>query len=632
MKENSINKHLPTTLKEVQERGWEQLDIILISGDAYIDHPSFGIAIIGRLLENQGLKVAILPQPNWQDDLRDFKKLGPPRLYFGVSAGNMDSMVNHYTANKRLRSNDAYTPGGQSGFRPDYASIVYSNIIKKIYPEIPVILGGVEASLRRLSHYDYWSDQLKPSVLIESRADMLVYGMGERSITEITNQILEGKKINEIRNVPQTAFLVDSSDIPPNSFKLHSHQEILKEKKKYAENFKHIEIESNKIKANILVQKNGDNYVVVNPPYPPADEKEMDKYFELPYTRLPHPKYIKRGPIPAYEMIKFSVNIHRGCFGGCSFCTISAHQGKFIQSRSENSIINELKQITKMPDFKGYISDLGGPSANMYKLKGKNLKLCESCKRPSCIYPRICPNLDTDHEPLTELYQKAASIEGIKKVFIGSGIRYDLFFNNDEKITGDKERYAKNLIENHVSGRLKVAPEHTDDEVLKVMRKPSFNLFKKFNQFFDKINKSKELNQQLIPYFISSHPGSNTEHMADLAVHTRDLDFRLEQVQDFTPTPMTVATVIYYSGYHPYTMEKMYTARDKTSKLNQRIFFFWYKKENRKAIEEKLLSIGRRDLISRLFRNAGNQVKIHSNEKKEGLSRHKNQQRIKKKG
>lgn len=595
-------KHLPTTLKEVKERGWEQLDVILVSGDAYIDHPSFGIAIIGRILENLGLKVAILPQPNWQDDLRDFKKLGPPGLFFGVSAGNMDSMVNHYTANKRLRSNDAYTPGGMSGFRPDYASIVYSNIIKKIYPEIPVILGGVEASLRRLTHYDYWSDQLKPSILIDSKADLLVYGMGEKAITEITQELISGKKISEIQNIPQTAFKIKHNNGSENTIVLHSHQECLKEKKKYAENFKHIELESNKIQANRLIQKVGEEFISVNPPFPPSEEAEMDKIFDLPYTRLPHPKYAKRGAIPAYEMIKFSVNIHRGCFGGCSFCTISAHQGKFIQSRSENSVLRELEQITHMPDFKGYISDLGGPSANMYKLKGKDLKMCDNCKRPSCIFPRICPNLNTDHDPLTNLYQKASKIEGIKKVFVGSGIRYDLFFNKDEKIIGDKERYAKNLIENHVSGRLKVAPEHTSDDVLKMMRKPTFQLFKKFNQFFDKINKSSNLNQQLIPYFISSHPGSHTEHMAELAVQTRELDFKLEQVQDFTPTPMTVATVIYYSGYHPYTMEKIFTPKDKETKLSQRLFFFWYKSENRKAIENKLMSIGRKDLISKLFK------------------------------
>jgi uncharacterized radical SAM protein YgiQ len=486
--DNFKYKHLPTTLKEVKARGWEQLDVILISGDAYVDHPSFGIAMIGRVLEDMGLKVAILPQPNWQDDLRDFKKLGEPRLFFGITSGNMDSMVNHYTANKRLRSNDAYTPGGDSGFRPDYATTVYSNIIKKLYPNIPVILGGVEASLRRLTHYDYWSDKLKPGILIDSHADLLVYGMGEKAIVEITQQLIDGKKIHEVTNVPQTAFiastpneLTDNEDI----IQLYSHEDCLKDKKKYAGNFKHIELESNKLQAQILVQKAQGKTIVVNPPYQPSSEEEIDKIYDLFYTRVPHPKYFKRGPIPAYEMIKFSVNIHRGCFGGCSFCTISAHQGKFIQSRSENSVLKELKEITKMPDFKGYISDLGGPSANMYKLKGINLDACAKCKRPSCIFPTICKNLNTNHDPLTNLYQSASKIDGIKKIFVGSGIRYDLFYNREGKIIDDKKRYAKNLIENHVSGRLKVAPEHTSNEVLKQMRKPSFDLFKKFNSFFE---------------------------------------------------------------------------------------------------------------------------------------------------
>ena len=598
-------KHLPITLQEVKERGWEQLDVILVSGDAYVDHPSFGIALIGRLLENMGLKVGIIPQPNWRDDLRDFKKFGAPRLFFGVSSGNMDSMVNHYTANRRLRSNDAYTPGGDFGFRPDYATTVYSKILKQLYPEVPVILGGVEASLRRLTHYDYWSDQLKPGILIDSGADLLVYGMGEIAITHITNELLAGKSIIDIKHVPQTVFLTDKEDSANQKNEviwLNSHESCIKDKKKYALNFKHIEVESNKIQSKILYQKSKGKIIVVNPPFPPSEEAEIDKVYDLPYTRLPHPKYLKRGTIPAWEMIKFSVNIHRGCFGGCSFCTISAHQGKFIQSRSENSILKEVEQIAKMPGFKGYISDMGGPSANMYKMQGKNLKACEKCIRPSCIFPKICPNLDTDHSPLTNLYKKAAEIEGIKKVFVGSGIRYDLFFNKEGKIEGDKKAYAENLVKNHVSGRLKVAPEHTSDEVLNQMRKPSFSLFKKFNEFFDKVNENSGLNQQLIPYFISSHPGSRLEHMAELAVQTKELDFQLEQVQDFTPTPMTVATVIYYSGYHPYTMEKMFTAKEKNNKLAQRLFFFWYKRENRKEIENKLLSLGRKDLIGKLFK------------------------------
>ncbi|MBN1250900.1 MAG: YgiQ family radical SAM protein [Bacteroidales bacterium] len=606
MKSDKKFTHLPTTAKEVKERGWDYIDVILFSGDAYIDHPSFGIAVIGRVLENLDLKVAIIPQPNWQDDLRDFKKLGKPRLFFGVSAGNMDSMVNHYTANKRLRSNDAYTAGGQSGFRPDYATIVYSNILKNIYPDVPLIIGGVEASLRRLTHYDYWSNTLKQSILAESKADLLVYGMGEKAITEIALNLKAGKKINELININQTAYIADLKEITnnksENTIKLHSHEECLKSKKKFAENFKHIEEESNKKLAKILVQQIGNQVVIVNPPNDILPEKELNKIFNLPYSRLPHPKYQKKGAIPAFDMIKFSINIHRGCFGGCSFCTISAHQGKFIQSRSEKSILEEVKQITKMPDFKGYISDLGGPSANMYKMEGFDLSICEKCKRPSCIFPNICNNLNTSHKELNNIYNKAEKIEGIKKIFIGSGIRYDLLFDKNDEIKGNKLEYTKNLIQNHVSGRLKVAPEHTSDAVLKMMRKPSFKFFKKFNSIFEKINKSANLNQQLIPYFISSHPASQITDMAELAYETKELDFKLEQVQDFTPTPMTLSTVIYYSGYHPFTMEKVYTARNKDEKLNQRLFFFWYKKEFRKKIENKLSNIGRMDLLKKLIK------------------------------
>ena len=606
MKTDHKYTHLPITAKEVKQRGWNYLDVILFSGDAYIDHPSFGIAVIGRVLENLGLKVAIVPQPNWQDDLRDFKKLGKPRLFFGVSAGNMDSMVNHYTANKRLRSNDAYTAGGQKGFRPDYASIVYSNILKKIFPDVPVVIGGVEASLRRLTHYDYWSNKLKPSILVESKADLLVYGMGEKAITDIALSLKEGKQINELTNISQTSYISNLKNITnsnkENTINLYSHEECLKSKKKFAENFKYIEEESNKTHSKIITQKIGKKVVVVNPPNKILNEVELDKIYDLPFSRLPHYKYLKKGAIPAFDMIKFSINIHRGCFGGCSFCTISAHQGKFIQSRSEKSILKEVKQVAKMPDFKGYISDLGGPSANMYKMAGIDLSICEKCKRPSCIFPSICYNLNTSHKALNNIYIKANKTEGIKKAFIGSGIRYDLLFDKKDEIRGDKLEYTKNLIKNHVSGRLKIAPEHTSDKVLKLMRKPSFKYFHKFKTVFERINKSANLNQQLIPYFISSHPKSETTDMAELATETKALNFRLEQVQDFTPTPMTLATVIYYSGYHPFTMEKIYTAKDKDAKLNQRIFFFWYKREYRKKIEKKLKNIGRMDLLKKLLR------------------------------
>lgn len=610
MREYKLQDWLPTTKKEIELRGWDRPDVILFSGDAYIDHPSFGSAVIGRVLEAQGLRVAIVPQPNWRDDLRDFRKLGEPRLFFGISAGAMDSMVNHYTANKRLRSDDAYTPDGRPGMRPDYPTIVYSQILKKIYPHIPVVIGGIEASLRRLTHYDYWEDRLRPGILTESGADMLIYGMGEKPIKELINRLQKGDQFHSITDVKQTVVLTEKDRIPKEKESdtdvlLASHEECLKNKRLQSENFKYIEEESNKNEARRLWQVCGNKVLLVNPPFPPMDETEIDASFDLPYTRLPHPRY-KGKTIPAYEMIKFSVNLHRGCFGGCAFCTISAHQGKFIASRSKRSILNEVKQIIEMPDFKGYLSDLGGPSANMYKMKGHNTDICRKCKRPSCIHPAICSNLDNDHRPLLDIYRSVDSIKGIKKSFIGSGVRYDLLQhrNKDENINNASSQYTRELICNHVSGRLKVAPEHTSDNVLSVMRKPSFKQFESFKKTFDRINNENGLRQQLIPYFISSHPGCQEEDMAELAAITKNMNFHLEQVQDFTPTPMTLATEIYYSGYHPYTGEKLYTARTRDEKLKQRQFFFWYKPESRKEIQKILSNMGRQDLLQCLYGNA----------------------------
>ncbi|MBN2893397.1 MAG: YgiQ family radical SAM protein [Bacteroidales bacterium] len=600
-----MNTPLPITAKEAQKRGWEEIDVILFSGDAYVDHPAFGAAVIGRVLENEGLRVVIVPQPNWKDDLRDFKKFGIPKLFFGVTSGNMDSMINHYTANKRLRSDDAYTPGGKSGFRPDYAATVYSQILKEIYPNVPVVLGGIEASLRRYAHYDYWSNSLKPSILVDSKADMIVYGNGEFSIVELARLMQKNIPISKIQTIPQTAFLIDKNEIPQNidseSLELHSYKQCLTDKLKFAENFKHVEIESNSLKSKRLIQQIGDKKLVVNPPFVKLEEKDIDRTYDLPYTRLPHPKYLNRGEIPAYEMIKFSVNLHRGCFGGCSFCTISAHQGKFIVSRSEKSILKEIDLIASMPDFKGYISDLGGPSANMYKMQGKDLSVCTKCKRHSCIYPSVCNNLNTNHEPLLNIYRKVRNHPEIKKATIGSGIRYDMLLDKNGEIKGDKKIYATELIKHHVSGRLKVAPEHTSDEVLRIMRKPSFRSFYAFKRFFDRINNSAELNQQLIPYFISSHPGSTEEAMAELAVETKNLNFRLEQIQDLTPTPLTAAAVMFYTGIEPYSMRKIYTAKSPQQKLDQRMFFFWYKSEFRNKIRLKLAKLGRKDLIDKLF-------------------------------
>ena len=588
MKEYKLTDWLPTTKKEVEMHGWNELDVILFSGDAYVDHPSFGPAVIGRLLEAQGLKVAIVPQPNWRDDLRDFKKLGRPRLFFGVSAGCMDSMVNKYTANKRLRSEDAYTPDGRHDMRPEYPSIVYTQILKKIYPDVPVILGGIEASLRRVTHYDYWQDCLRKSILIDSGADLLIYGMGEKPITELCKRMKtladavgqphESAPVESLpvpHDILQTAYITRKGEpmCPPDGTQekpdiiLHSHEACLKDKKKQAENFRFIEEESNKYEASRILQDTGNETVVVNPPYPPMSQGELDHSFDLPYTR------------------------------------ISAHQGKFIVSRSKESILREVRAITEMPDFKGYLSDLGGPSANMYAMRGKDEKICRRCKRPSCIHPKVCPNLNTDHRPLLDIYHSVDALPGIKKSFIGSGVRYDLlqYQSKDPAVNRSTAEYTRELIAHHVSGRLKVAPEHTSDQVLQIMRKPSFSQFYDFKKTFDKINKELNMRQQIIPYFISSHPGCTEEDMAELAVITKKLDFHLEQVQDFTPTPMTVATETWYTGYHPYTLQPVFSAKTPKEKLAQRMFFFWYKPEERRAIINELRKIGRADLIDKLY-------------------------------
>lgn len=608
LKQRPITDWLPITQKEVEKKGWGELDVVLITGDAYVDHPSFGAAVIGRIIESEGFKIGIIPQPNWQDDLRDFKKFGAPKLFFAITAGNMDSMINHYTANKRLRSTDAYTPGGESKFRPDYALSVYAKIVKKLYPETPILIGGIEGSLRRITHYDYWKNQLMPNILEWSGADLLVYGMGEKPLREVLNLLKKGVPFHQLTMVKQTAYQRPIEDgLPINKkwtdLELKSHETCLADKKAFASNFKYVEQESNSAIAKRITQKIGDKNLIINPPFPTMSEKEIDASFDLPFTRMPHPKYKKRGPIPAYDMIKFSINTHRGCFGGCSFCTISAHQGKFIASRSEESILKEVDAVTEMPDFKGYLSDIAGPSANMYKLKGIDLSICDKCKAPSCIHPVVCTNLDTNHEQMTNLYQKIDSHPKIKKAFVGSGIRYDLLVKSYNKKGNEKEmkRYMEQLQKHHVSGRLKVAPEHTSADTLKIMRKPKFEHFKEFKKEYDKIDKKHNLNQQLIPYFISSHPACKEEDMANLAAETKDMGFQLEQVQDFTPTPMTVATIIYYSGYHPYTMKEHYVPKTKEDKLSQHRFFFWYKRENRQWIEDRLKDTKQAHLIKVLL-------------------------------
>lgn len=570
---------LPTTKKEMEHLGWEQPDVIIFSGDAYVDHPSFATAVIGRILEADGYKVAVVPQPDWHGDFRDFRKLGRPRLFFAISPGCMDSMVNKYTANRRLRSEDAYSPDGRHDKRPEYPTIVYTAILKELFPDIPVIIGGIEASMRRLTHYDYWQDRLRPSILLDSHADLLIYGMGEKPIREVARLMDTGQWDTGRTAIPQTSYISGSSShMPEDCIVLHSHEECLADKRCQAENFRLIEEQSNRITAKTIVQQVADKFVVVNPPYPPMTQAELDHSFDLPYTRLPHPKY-KGKTIPAYEMIKFSVNLHRGCFGGCSFCTISAHQGKFVCSRSKESIMREVRQICTMPDFKGYLSDLGGPSANMYAMQGRDRSICAQCRRPSCIFPKVCRNLDNDHSPLLSIYREVDSLPQIKKSFIGSGVRYDLVMS-DEKAG---RRYASELIRNHVSGRLKVAPEHTEDNVLHLMRKPSFELFYDFKRFFDSTCRQSGLRQQIVPYFISAHPGCRKEDMKSLADKTRRLGFHLEQVQEFTPTPMTLSTEMYYTGINPYTGEAVYSAKTPKDKQAQHQYFFWYKPRNARS-------------------------------------------------
>ena len=596
--EYRLTDFLPTTKKEVELRGWDELDIILFSGDAYVDHPSFGAAVIGRTLEAAGYRVAIVPQPDWHGDYRDFKKLGRPRLFFGISPGCMDSMVNKYTAARRLRSEDAYSPDGRHDMRPEYPTIVYTRILKELFPDVPVVLGGIEASLRRLTHYDYWQDRLRPSILVDSGADIIVYGMGEKPIVELANRLADMPSASPLsipHDIPQTVYLADNPATTADDIILHSHEECLQSKRAEAENYRHIEEQSNMMHAHRLLQhcrvpgmQATGTTVVVNPPYPPMTTAEIDASFDLPYTRLPHPKY-KGKRIPAYEMIKFSVNIHRGCFGGCAFCTISAHQGKFIACRSKESILNEVRQVTRMPDFKGYLSDLGGPSANMYGMHGRNQNACEKCKRPSCIHPQVCPNLDTSHQKLLDIYRAVDALPGMKKSFIGSGVRYDLLLyrSKDEAANRSADEYTRELICRHVSGRLKVAPEHTSDRVLNLMRKPSFQQFYAFKRIFDRINREEQLNQQIIPYFISSHPGCHEEDMAQLADITRKLGFHLEQVQDFTPTPMTIATEMWYTGYDPYTLEPVFSAKTPAEKEAQRKYFFWYKDDRPQARDHR---------------------------------------------
>ena len=564
---------IPTSVKEVKSLGWDYIDVILFTGDAFIDHPSFGTAVIARWLQKHGYRVAVVPQPNWRDDLRDFRKLGAPRLYFGVNSGAMDSMVNHYTAAKRLRSDDAYTPDGKAGQRPDYAVTVYTKILKQIYPDIPVMIGGIEASLRRVTHYDYWQDALKPSILVDSGADWLCYGMGERTILEFTKAIEAGRNLNDIRKIPQLGFYMDGRCKLKDAVILNSYERCCKDKVAFAENFHIIETYANMAAPPVLVEPVGNGYVQINTTWPPATQQEMDSFWDLPFTKLPHPRY-KGKHIPAFEMIKFSINTHRGCFGGCNFCTIAAHQGKFIQSRSEDSIIKEITALNELPGFAGNISDVGAPTANMYGMKGKNPELCAKCRRKSCLFPSPCKNMDRSHDRLLKLYARIAKIKGIRHAYIGSGIRYDLFLDEKGFVDETSYPYLKELILEHTSGRLKVAPEHTEDSVLKLMAKPSFRLFERLRIEFDNIVASSGRKCELVPYFISSHPGCGMREMQRLSRHPALKGIYMDQVQDFTPTPMTTSSVMFYTGLDPKNLEKIYVERDLDKKKEQKSFFF----------------------------------------------------------
>ena len=564
---------IPTSVKEVRNLGWDYIDIIIFTGDAFVDHPSFGTAVIARWLQKHGYRVAVVPQPNWRDDLRDFRKLGAPRLYFGVNSGAMDSMVNHYTASKRLRSDDAYTPDGRAGQRPDYAVTVYTRILKEIYPDVPVVIGGIEASLRRVTHYDYWQDGLKPSVLVESGADWLCYGMGERTMLELTRAIEDGRNISDIRKIPQLAFYMDGRSRCKDAVILNSYERCRKDKKAFAENFHVIETYANMLHQPVLVEPVGNGHVQINPSYPPATQEEMDSFWDLPFTKQPHPRY-KGKHIPAFEMIKFSVNTHRGCFGGCNFCTIAAHQGKFIQSRSEDSIIKEISALPSLPGFAGNISDVGAPTANMYGMRGKDAAMCEKCRRKSCLFPVPCKNMDRSHGRLLKLYERISKVKGIRHAYIGSGIRYDLFLDEKGYVDGTSYPYLRELILEHTSGRLKVAPEHTEDSVLKLMAKPSFRLFERLRMEFDRIVSDGGRRCELVPYFISGHPGCGMREMRRLAANPALRGLYMEQVQDFTPTPMTTSSVMYYTGLDPKNLDTVYVETDVERKREQKSFFF----------------------------------------------------------
>jgi uncharacterized radical SAM protein YgiQ len=578
---------LPMSVAEMQERGWDEADVVFVTGDAYIDHPSFAMAILGRVLEAAGYRVGIVSQPDWKS-CADWRRFGKPRLFFAMSAGNMDSMINHYTANKKVRNDDAYSPGGRIGLRPDRATLSYCQRAREAYPGVPVIAGGVEASLRRLAHYDYWSDKVRRTILLDCKADLVVFGMGEESIVEIANRLKEGQTVKDLRDMRGVAYAMGASEKPPeDALVLPSFEEVSRDKPAFAEATKMIHNETNPYNARRLVQWHDRQAVVANPPPLPISEAAMDKIYGLPYTRRPHPSY--REPIPAFDMIKDSVTLMRGCFGGCTFCSITTHQGRIIQSRSQDSVLTEIREMAADPKFKGTISDIGGPTANMYQMRCSRPDVEAVCRRQSCVHPTICKLLGTDHGPLVQLMREAREVPGIKKVLVASGIRMDLARRSPE--------YMHELAEHHVGGLLKVAPEHTDAEVLMRMRKPANDDFEKFSDQFKRLSKQAGKKQYIVPYFIASHPASDLNAMIDLAVFLKRSGYRPDQVQDFIPAPFDVATAMYYTGIDPFTKKPVYIARQLRERKLQRALLQFFKPENYFEVRRALEETGRQDLI-----------------------------------
>jgi uncharacterized radical SAM protein YgiQ len=584
---------LPMTRGEMIARGWDSVDVVFVTGDAYVDHPSFAMAILGRVLEKAGFRVAILSQPDWQS-CEPWRQFGRPRLFFALSAGNMDSLINHYTANRKLRNDDAYSPGGRIGLRPDRATLPYCHRAREAFPGVPIIAGGVEASLRRLAHYDYWSDTVRRSILLDAKADLLAYGMGEKTIVEIARRLAAGQTVRDLRDMRGIAYVVGASEAPPRTafdkevVPLPSYEQVKADKWTFAEATRLIHINTNPLNAQTLVQYHDRQAVVVNPPALPISEVDMDQIYDLPYTRRPHPSYTE--PIPAYEMIKDSITIMRGCFGGCTFCSITAHQGRIMQSRSQESVLKEVRKMAADPEFSGIISDIGGPTANMYQMRCTRPDVEARCKRLSCVHPSICKLLGTDHGPLVDLLRRARTEPGVRKVLVSSGIRMDLAQLSPE--------YMKELAAHHVGGRLKVAPEHTDPTVLATMKKPSVDNFSQFAADFRKASRQAgKPKQGLVPYFIASHPGSDLHAMIDLALFLKRNGYRPDQVQDFIPAPFDIATCMYYTGLDPFTKKPVYVARNLRDRKLQRALMQFFKPENYFEVRKALEQAGRTDLI-----------------------------------